>query len=410
MGCSCLSMEANILAASPHLQPTTTARISVAIDFFRILSSASVPLPTTNPYPTHHLDLAMTEDTKPVEQQETAIETTEQPEHSTVTVVPPSFVSDASEDEEEEAFEAIDADEDLLEAYEADTLDIDLTHLKIRDFAKLGLGRFKELETLCMRQNICPSTDGLEEVSDTLVDLDVYDNRIGKIENVNHLVNLTSLDFSFNKIRHIKNVSKLTKIVHFYLCQNKIEEIRGLDNMPQLANLELGANRIRIIENLDHLKNLRQLWLGKNKVRKLQGLSGLKSLETLSIQSNRITKIEGLEELENLEELYISHNGISKIEGLEHNKKLRTLDITGNPISTLEGLSHLTDLEELWASDCKLSSYKEVETELGKLPNLETVYFERNPLHKENQATYRNKVRLCLGPSLKQIDATYIKV
>ncbi|AOW01689.1 hypothetical protein B0I72DRAFT_136860 [Yarrowia lipolytica] len=348
------------------------------------------------------------EDTKPEAKaqptQEPAAET-----ESAVTVVPPSFESDVSEDEEEEAFEAIEADEDLLADADLDILDIDLTHLKIRDFAKLGLGRFKQLETLCLRQNISPSTDGLEEVSDTLVDLDVYDNRIGKIENVNHLVNLTNLDFSFNKIRHIKNVSKLTKVINFYLCQNKIQEIRGLDNMPDLVNLELGANRIRVIENLDHLKNLRQLWLGKNKIRKLSGLSGLESLETLSIQSNRITKIEGLEKLKNLEELYISHNGITKIEGLEHNTKLRTLDITGNPITTLEGVSHLKDLEEFWASDCKLSNYKEIETELGQLPNLETVYFERNPLHRENPATYRNKVRLCLGPSLRQIDATFIK-
>jgi hypothetical protein len=63
-------------------------------------------------------------------------------------------------------------------------------------------------------------------------------------------------------------------------------------------------------------------------------------------------------------------------------------------------------IEEFWASSNQLSSFQEIEIELGGLEGLHTVYFEHNPLQKNAGATYRNKVRLCLR-GIKQIDATY---
>jgi protein phosphatase 1 regulatory subunit 7 len=90
-------------------------------------------------------------------------------------------------------------------------------------------------------------------------------------------------------------------------------------------------------------------------------------------------------------------------------RKLSTIDISSNKISKLENLSHLAQLNELWASGNQLSNFNEVEKELKHLSELHTVYFEGNPLQLENRVTYRNKVRLALGPSLQQIDATFIR-
>jgi protein phosphatase 1 regulatory subunit 7 len=39
------------------------------------------------------------------------------------------------------------------------------------------------------------------------------------------------------------------------------------------------------------------------------------------------------------------------------------------------------------------------------MKNLETVYFERNPIQTQSPADYRRKLKLAL-PSLSQIDAT----
>ncbi|ODQ78859.1 hypothetical protein BABINDRAFT_64716 [Babjeviella inositovora NRRL Y-12698] len=307
--------------------------------------------------------------------------------------------------------ESIEADTDLTADMDPGTDYISLIQLKILSIEDLHLQRFPKLEALCLRQNLITSINALKHVSrETLMELDLYDNRIDHVsKHTNELVNLTTLDFSFNKIKNIKNVDRLVKLVHLYFVQNKISEIKNLSTLTNLRNLELGGNRISKIENLDTLVNLEQLWLAKNRITTMENMSSLQNLRILSIQSNRITQISGLEGLTNLEELYISHNKLERIEGLEHNLKLTTLDVTGNKIAKLENLSHLTELTDLWASYNEIDSFENIGRELGKLPNLETVYFEGNPVQKENPVAYTRKVKLYLGPSLTKIDANYIK-
>ena len=113
----------------------------------------------------------------------------------------------------------------------------------------------------------------------------------------------------------------------------------------------------------------------------------------------------GLTKLASLEELYVSHNAITSISGLDSNLRLRVIDISNNQISHLTNLSHLKQLEEVWASGNQLSSFDEVEKELGECEHLSTVYLEGNPLQLKQPALYRNKVRLAV-PRIKQIDAS----
>jgi protein phosphatase 1 regulatory subunit 7 len=151
-------------------------------------------------------------------------------------------------------------------------------------------------------------------------------------------------------------------------------------------------------------------------------------LKILSIQSNRLTRLEGLDSLLNLQEVYVSHNALTEISGLDNNvvypihapflflfphetnscrtqTSLHVLDISNNQISNLVNIAHLKNLEELWASNNKLSSFEEVERELRDKEGLNTVYFEGNPLQLSNRVTYRNKMRLTL-PQVMQIDAS----
>jgi len=86
---------------------------------------------------------------------------------------------------------------------------------------------------------------------------------------------------------------------------------------------------------------------------------------------------------------------------------LQILDISSNKVSNLKNLSHLTHLTELWASGNQIASFSEVEAELADKKELTTVYFEMNPLQKQNEVTYRNKLKLTL-PQIKQIDATFV--
>ena len=81
------------------------------------------------------------------------------------------------------------------------------------------------------------------------------------------------------------------------------------------------------------------------------------------------------------------------------------LDITSNGVSSLKGLGHLEKLEEFWASYNQIADFNEVERELRDKKELNTVYFEGNPLQLRQPALYRNKVRLTL-PQVMQIDAS----
>ncbi|EKG10900.1 hypothetical protein MPH_11902 [Macrophomina phaseolina MS6] len=318
----------------------------------------------------------------------------------------PGALSDPEySDEDAPPVEEIEADEDLLEDYEEDIDQIDLIHCRISSIAALRLDRFKQLERLSLRQNQISAIEFPESLGATLQELDLYDNLIAHIKGLDQFTELINLDLSFNKIKHIKRLNHMKKLKDLYFVQNKISTIENLEGLTELRNLELGANRIRSIENLETLTGLEELWLGKNKITEIKGLDTLSNLKILSIQSNRLTSISGLENLKNLEELHISHNALTSTEGLEHSTNLRVIDITGNPIEHLTNLSALTNLEEFWASYCKLSDFAEVERELKDKEQLETVYFEGNPLQTKQPALYRNKVRLAL-PQVKQIDAS----
>ena len=186
------------------------------------------------------------------------------------------------------------------------------------------------------------------------------------------------------------------------------------------------------IENLDSLTNLRELWLGKNKITELkvrtpsfpprddpprsanphappppQNLEKLHNLTILSLPSNRLTSptLAHLSLLPQLREFYASHNALTSLAPLAAAAGLRTLDISSNPVASLAGLAPLRDLEELWASDCALEDWGELERELGGAGALRTVYFEGNSLERRGRAVYRGKVRMRL-PQVRQIDAS----
>lgn len=136
------------------------------------------------------------------------------------------------------------------------TEEVDLSHSRIRTlrgfethFQKLGFS----LKRVNFRQNLitqlkfnlnpnqavlstdsaadlvksdgCTSVAPLEHLS-ALEDLDLYDNRISKIEGLNGLSHLKSLDLSFNLLRRIENLDQLISLNTLYLIQNKVRFLK----------------------------------------------------------------------------------------------------------------------------------------------------------------------------------------
>lgn len=306
------------------------------------------------------------------------------------------------------------ADDELTSDIPLDTDYIYLVHLKISSLENLKLERFKNLESINLRDNLITSLNSLKKLTEDckirMEELDFYDNRIKHISShISEFENLKILDLSFNNIKHIKHLEPLTKLENLYFVQNKINKIENLESLVNLQNLELGGNKIENIENLDTLINLNQLWLGQNKISNLQGLSMLQNLRILSIQSNKIEKIQGLDGLVNLQELYLSHNKIKKIEGLENLSNLQVLDVTSNQISLIENLDNLTQLTDFWCSYNLISDFENIRVGMKTCDKIETVYFEGNPIQLKEPTMYRTKLKLCFtGKNLEKIDALYL--
>jgi protein phosphatase 1 regulatory subunit 7 len=165
----------------------------------------------------------------------------------------------------------IDADEDLLGEYESNSEEIDLVHCRVSSLSRLGLERFGSLRRLCLRQNAIEDMGDLpKSLSESMEELDLYDNLVGHIRGLDGFARLKVLDLSFNKIKHIKRVVQCKELTDLYFVQNKISKIENLEGLTKLRNLELGGNRLRSIDKLETLTGLEELWLGKNKITEIK--------------------------------------------------------------------------------------------------------------------------------------------
>ncbi|OBA27875.1 L domain-like protein [Hanseniaspora valbyensis NRRL Y-1626] len=313
---------------------------------------------------------------------------------------------------------AYDKDAEIVKSLEIDYEDqtvLNIIQYKLKSIEVLDLYKFKNLESLTLRNNLITSIsdfEGLAENNDNkLTYLDLYDNRITHISSkVQKLTNLTFLDLSFNKVAKIKNLSKLINLKELYLIENGITKIENLEHLINLEILELGGNDIHHLENIEKLTNLKELWLGKNKLQDIT-LPNLNNLKILSLPSNKLNKIpSSVKNLPNLTELYLSGNKIEKIENLETLSKLEILDLNYNKIEHVENITALTSLTDLWLSYNQIDdTFKQLEENISSLP-LETIYLENNPIFFKNKTSYKRKIVMIMEKmgTLEKIDADYV--
>lgn len=313
---------------------------------------------------------------------------------------------------------AYDKDEEIVQGLEIDYENQDTLNViqyKLKSIEVLDLYKFKNLDSLTLRNNLISSISDLEGLAENnnnkLTYLDLYDNRITHISSkIQKLTNLSFLDLSFNKIGKITNISKLVNLKELYLIENGIRKIENLDSLINLEILELGGNDIHEMENLEKLTNLRELWLGKNKLSDIT-IPQLNNLKILSLPSNKLTEIpSSIKNLPHLKELYLSGNKIERIENLESLSELEILDLNYNQITHVENLSSLVCLTDLWLSYNKIDdSFKQLEEAISMLP-LETIYLESNPIYFKNKTSYKRKIVMIMEKmgTLEKIDADYV--
>lgn len=279
-----------------------------------------------------------------------------------------------------------------------------LTNNRLKKIEKLE--HCVNLKELVLRQNTIAVIEGLDTLVN-LEELDMYMNSITELPENAFVANklLRKLDLSFNEVRGLANFpsANFPMLEEVYFIGNKIKAISAL-SIPTLKLLELGDNRIRTMENLDQVPNLESLWLGRNKLEKIQNLEALTSLKKLSLQSNRIAEICGIDHLQHLEELYLSHNGLTSMDGIQKLRNLKILDLASNQIEHIDHLQDLVKLTDFWFNGNQVTDFAELE-QLKSATNLDTVYLEGNPLEKDDE--YYTKI-LRILPNLNQLDALMV--
>ncbi|KAL5244510.1 hypothetical protein ACI65C_011920 [Semiaphis heraclei] len=170
----------------------------------------------------------------------------------------------------------------------------------------LCLSPMPYLQVLTLNSNRVSSLLGLKQPS--LECLELNDNKISYLTqkpSKNHdknyfsdevvCPNLTTLALSRNALDTVEQfVIVSNKLRILYLSYNKIGELNGLDNLRNLSRLHLRGNQISNLDGFtDNLMNLSYLNLRENRlsdVKELNKLACLKSLKTLVVSGNSFSE------------------------------------------------------------------------------------------------------------------------
>ena len=105
-------------------------------------------------------------------------------------------------------------------------------------------------------------------------------------------------------------------------------------------------------------------------------------LRTLFLQSNLLSSTAGIALIPTLQHAVLDRNRIRCVGAgtLDTCKQLRELHLVANRVTTLEGVDRIAGLERLRLSSNKLTQMDEVTQVLSKLPRLEDVALDHNPV------------------------------
>ncbi|GAA5975616.1 hypothetical protein JCM10908_005219 [Rhodotorula pacifica] len=282
--------------------------------------------------------------------------------------------------------EEIAQNEDLLADYPDDSLDLELTHLRIRTLRGLGLERFSKVQRISLRQNLLtslfyhpdPPPSALESVNggNTLTEVSTEGvkqaqagengerDEVDEDPHDDEDAAKKEAEFPYEERRRAEKeepvwpLRNLKELEELDLYDNSLKSIHGLEGLSALQSLDLSFNLLRSVAPFNdasatsayHYPNLTHLYLIQNKLTKIEGVRDRTSLTYLEYGGNRIRTIENLPISANLRSLFLGKNKITKIENLEGLTGLRTLSIQSNRLTQIEGLDSLVNLEELYLS------------------------------------------------------------
>jgi Leucine-rich repeat (LRR) protein len=222
--------------------------------------------------------------------------------------------------------------------------------------------KFHRLSDLNLQNNNITSLNGLNNVSDTLVYLNLDNNRLGE---TNVTPNNNTIGRYFDKLVNLQVLSL---------------EDNHLTNM--------------ICLELKKLRSLRVLNLNRNEITKIDGLQGVsETLKELYLNRNKIR--------------FLDHSGTTAVSELSFIPNLQILQIEENGVRSLDGITHLTTLVQFGCSSNRIGDMGELEklTELSAYGYLRDISLAFNPVSRKS--IYRPTV-IHYCPSLITLDGKEI--
>jgi len=194
-----------------------------------------------------------------------------------------------------------------------------------------------DVKNLDLSFNLIRHIENIESLN-SLENLYLVQNKIKEI-GILKKKDLKMLELGGNRIGSIgDDLNGCPNLCELYLGQNKISRIEGLNHLVNLKIISLQSNRITKIEGLDCLVNLEELYLSHNGIQVMEGLKKNEKLKILDLGNNRIEKLENLQTQTNLEELWLNHNIFSSFDDIEKElknmPKLQTVYFEGNPVAS----------------------------------------------------------------------------
>ena len=253
-----------------------------------------------------------------------------------------------------------------------------------------ALGSLKNLTEINLRgNNITPQVDlsGLDKLKVLILE----ENQLTDISGIKLPAGIKNLILKNNKISELSCIGGLNDLLAMDLSLNQIEDISALKNMSKLKFILLPLNRITDISAFDNLNDLEWVVLDFNKVSNVTPLSGKSKLRMLFLQGNGISDINSLVGLSSLEMLIINDNDIKDLTSLGKFTSLKEINIMRNNVSDIKPLENLVNLEKI---DFNKNNHISDITPLANLINLKELILGFNEIENISPLANLNKLEV----------------
>ncbi len=191
----------------------------------------------------------------------------------------------------------------------------------------------------------------------TIIELDLSERGIEKLDGIEVFRNLRILNLENNPLQVISPLSQLDKLQELNLSNTAITDFRILGKLRKLQNLNLSENDIFDISPLKSLKNLIHIDLSLNKIEEISSLSQLTDLRELNLRENAISDISVVAYLKNLTYLNMhSNTAINDLTPIAKLTQLETLILRNVSVGDqIEILNELPNLRYLNLRNCSIT-------------------------------------------------------